>query len=507
MMDPEEELVILTLYLDARGDILEQRLYNKGIWSCDVKYIPEIDPYNYPQPATSTSASSPSASPASALTVADVAALISRGSIAVFRDWWAHTPAQEKLAFEACVDWLVKRHKAFPRMNVYHFASYEPTVFKEMSRKYHTREKEVAMMIGASVPKTKTAKAAAGASAAPAARRWFVDVYPIASQLFSMSVKGHSLKRLEGVVVQAERQRAEMWGMRLARTEAETQVEAKVDDSWRKEPPVNNKNYKDMKGVQASAPIPTPASASPAVDDLGLLECLLLEPQWAHAHAHTHAHTDASASASTDPHLIDVASPAPAVVAQLHDLIHAIQSGHSQSSSAPSAPPSPLRRSSAGIQPLNTLVASPHASLARQLQIAPSSLLQQREGVADGVDSMVWYSQWLHSVGSWVRKGGKGGNVRGTQCGVPKTLPVAKLLTLREYNKRDCVNLMLLTRVLWNIRDQMQAHNNIRPYTFENVAVLPDSDHSPADYPSRILENVTKAKKAAAERKKFKLGQ
>ena len=41
-----------------------------------------------------------------------------------FKDFWAHNEEQEKLAFEAFIDWIYARWQHDPSMHVYHYAKY-----------------------------------------------------------------------------------------------------------------------------------------------------------------------------------------------------------------------------------------------------------------------------------------------------------------------------------------------------------------------------------------------
>lgn len=94
----------------------------------------------------------------------------------VFRDWWAHDPAQEKDAFEGFMDWVMERFRADPSMHVYHYAPYETTVVRRLSGKYATREEEVDELLRNQV---------------------FVDLYPVVRQGLVVGTRGYSLKDVE----------------------------------------------------------------------------------------------------------------------------------------------------------------------------------------------------------------------------------------------------------------------------------------------------------------------
>ncbi len=58
----------------------------------------------------------------------------------LFKPWWAHDPQQEKKAFEDWVDWVEQRRLRYPRLHVYHYASYEKTAMRRLAQQYSTRE-------------------------------------------------------------------------------------------------------------------------------------------------------------------------------------------------------------------------------------------------------------------------------------------------------------------------------------------------------------------------------
>ncbi|SDC56410.1 TM0106 family RecB-like putative nuclease [Paraburkholderia lycopersici] len=60
-----------------------------------------------------------------------------------FRAFWAHNRAEEKLAFEAFMDYLDERLKKHPDAHIYHYAPYEPTALKKLMSVHGTRESSV----------------------------------------------------------------------------------------------------------------------------------------------------------------------------------------------------------------------------------------------------------------------------------------------------------------------------------------------------------------------------
>lgn len=64
-----------------------------------------------------------------------------------FRAFWAHTRAEEKVAFEALMDWLSARIRRWPDMHVYHYASYERSALTRLMSLHGTREDEVDQLL------------------------------------------------------------------------------------------------------------------------------------------------------------------------------------------------------------------------------------------------------------------------------------------------------------------------------------------------------------------------
>ena len=64
-------------------------------------------------------------------------------AIAVFKPFWAHSRAQEKVAFEAFIDFVKAHLVQWPGAHVYHYAPYEPTALKRLMCLHGTREDAV----------------------------------------------------------------------------------------------------------------------------------------------------------------------------------------------------------------------------------------------------------------------------------------------------------------------------------------------------------------------------
>ena len=60
-----------------------------------------------------------------------------------YRQWWAFTAHEERVAFESVMDFIIKRLDEHPDMHVYHYAPYEPSAFKRLMGRHATREAEL----------------------------------------------------------------------------------------------------------------------------------------------------------------------------------------------------------------------------------------------------------------------------------------------------------------------------------------------------------------------------
>ena len=93
-----------------------------------------------------------------------------------YRAFWAHTPAEEKAAFEGFVDLVMAGLAADPHLHVYHYAAYEATVLKKLMGRYATREAEVDRLLRGEV---------------------LVDLYRVVRHGVRVSQEGYGLKKLE----------------------------------------------------------------------------------------------------------------------------------------------------------------------------------------------------------------------------------------------------------------------------------------------------------------------
>jgi uncharacterized protein len=89
---------------------------------------------------------------------------------------WAHDKAAEKRAFEAFVDLVVDRQRAWPDLHIYHYGSYEPSTLKRLMSAHGTREREIDALLRGGV---------------------FVDLYTVVRQGVRVSQESYGLKALE----------------------------------------------------------------------------------------------------------------------------------------------------------------------------------------------------------------------------------------------------------------------------------------------------------------------
>jgi uncharacterized protein len=65
----------------------------------------------------------------------------------LFKDWWAHSRDQEKVALEGFVDWVFDRWRKNPGMHIYHYAAYEVSAVRRLSTRHDTRQNEVDQLL------------------------------------------------------------------------------------------------------------------------------------------------------------------------------------------------------------------------------------------------------------------------------------------------------------------------------------------------------------------------
>lgn len=95
---------------------------------------------------------------------------------AKFKAFWAHTRAEEKLAFEQFMDFVTGWLLQHPSAHIYHYASYEETALKKLMSLHGTREAEVDNLLRAGK---------------------LVDLYKVVREGIRVSEPRYSLKNIE----------------------------------------------------------------------------------------------------------------------------------------------------------------------------------------------------------------------------------------------------------------------------------------------------------------------
>ena len=93
-----------------------------------------------------------------------------------YRAFWAHDYREERVAFEALIDFIVARREEHPDMHVYHYAAYERTALGRLMGRYATRETEIDQLF-----RSET----------------LVDLFRVVRQGLVVGSPSYSLKKLE----------------------------------------------------------------------------------------------------------------------------------------------------------------------------------------------------------------------------------------------------------------------------------------------------------------------
>jgi predicted RecB family nuclease len=93
-----------------------------------------------------------------------------------FIDWWAHSPAEEKKAFQDFIDWAHARWRKDPVMHIYHYASYEVSAMRRLMGRHGTREDQVDDLLRNEV---------------------FVDLYGVVRNGLRVGTESYSIKDVE----------------------------------------------------------------------------------------------------------------------------------------------------------------------------------------------------------------------------------------------------------------------------------------------------------------------
>jgi uncharacterized protein len=93
-----------------------------------------------------------------------------------FTAFWGHDRAEEKIAFEQVMDFIMARLARFPEAHIYHYAPYEKTAISRLGQLHGTRENEVDVLL-------RTGK--------------LVDLYQVVRESIRVSEPRYSIKNLE----------------------------------------------------------------------------------------------------------------------------------------------------------------------------------------------------------------------------------------------------------------------------------------------------------------------
>ena len=94
----------------------------------------------------------------------------------LYKAWWAHSPSEEKKAFEEWVEWVENRLKKYPNLKIYHYGSYEKSAIRRLSQQYSTKETIIDQWLRTSL---------------------LVDLLPIVTGSIILGEESYSIKKVE----------------------------------------------------------------------------------------------------------------------------------------------------------------------------------------------------------------------------------------------------------------------------------------------------------------------
>lgn len=89
---------------------------------------------------------------------------------------WAHSFAEEKVALQDFIQFVIERRARHPHLHIFHYAPYEPTHLLAMAARYGVCEAEVDTLLREGV---------------------FVDLYPVVRRALRVGSRSYSIKKLE----------------------------------------------------------------------------------------------------------------------------------------------------------------------------------------------------------------------------------------------------------------------------------------------------------------------
>jgi uncharacterized protein len=94
----------------------------------------------------------------------------------IFKPFWAYTRAEEKIAFEQFIDWVIGHLERYPDAHIYHYAAYEEAAIKRLMSQHGTREAQVDWLL-------RNGK--------------LIDLYKVVREAIRVSEPSYSIKNIE----------------------------------------------------------------------------------------------------------------------------------------------------------------------------------------------------------------------------------------------------------------------------------------------------------------------
>ncbi len=105
-----------------------------------------------------------------------------------FKGWWAHSPAEEKQAFDGFVEWVQERRARHPDLHVYHYASYEKTALGNLASRHQIHQALIDQWLREEL---------------------LVDLYPIVRNGLVVGAPSYSIKKVERLYGEARQEEVE----------------------------------------------------------------------------------------------------------------------------------------------------------------------------------------------------------------------------------------------------------------------------------------------------------
>jgi predicted RecB family nuclease len=102
-----------------------------------------------------------------------------------FQPWWAHSPAEEKQAFNGFVQWVEQRRALHPSLHVYHYASYEKTALGNLAARHQIHQSLIDQWLRDEL---------------------LVDLYPIVRNGLLVGAPSYSIKKVERLYGEARQE-------------------------------------------------------------------------------------------------------------------------------------------------------------------------------------------------------------------------------------------------------------------------------------------------------------